>query len=718
MFRAGSFFTSGLVALLALSVQSGLSAGADSAEQAIHSAYGTLQNALLKNNASAIAPLLAKSFQEQQVDGTIDDHDAYIKDEVEPTPGLTISSISIVVTKLTVTGQAAVAQARYLITGTYVVKGVPKPLQGTEDTTDRWVLDAGQWRFASSMVHDVIWYADGKLVQNEHEQLPPPNAAIAELRRRAIVIPTLDLNADPQQLSAIGAAIGDARIVGMGEGSHGSREFFAFKDRLYKYLVENKGFTVFAMEASWGGGRAVDRYIKGGPGTAQEAVAALEFWTWNTPEVVDLVQWMRYYNERPGQHPILSFAGFDMQDPMGPADFVIEFLRGHHAEMAQNAKDVLSCVADRVSSQYFGSHDRRPIADCQRNVAALSRRVDRLGDEPGVDIARNALTNVQQYLDSQAAVSSSPVRDCDMAENVEWLATNSYPRAKIALWAHNFHVSASVGPNVYESMGTYLRQQFGADYYTIGQTFGSGMIRAVVKGHGLQPVAIPAAPYDSIKALFGPLHAIAFVDLRGLRPGSALGTYFSEEHGIEQIGALAPQGGSSGRVPMFVSKAYDGLVYVPTSTAAIYGVPPWQMHRDVVEGTEPWIAAGPGFNDVTVSAVAHGAALNNNDGLNDMPNQLVRRFDAASYQGRTVQVRGEARRLDLFGFAFPVVQAMGTDGKAARMASGPAISAQAGDAWIPFVLKLSVPPNAQYIEAGIESAGIGSAEVRNVMIGG
>ena len=63
----------------------------------------------------------------------------------------------------------------------------------------------------------------------------------------------------------------------MGEGSHGSREFFAFKDRLYKYLVENKGFTVFAMEASWGGGRAVDRYIKGGPGTAQEAVAALEF---------------------------------------------------------------------------------------------------------------------------------------------------------------------------------------------------------------------------------------------------------------------------------------------------------------------------------------------------------------------------------------------------------------------------------------------------------
>ena len=496
MFRAGRFRTIWLATLLALSAQSGLSAAADSAEQAIRSAYGSLQTALLKNDASAIAPLLAMTFQERQVDGTILDRDAYIKDQVEPTPGLTISSISIAVTKLTVTGQTAVAEARYVVTGTYAVKGVPKPLQGTEDTTDRLVLDAGHWKFASSIVHNVISDVDGKLVQDEHEQLPPTSAAIAELRTRAIVIPTLDLNADPQQFSAIGAAIGDARIVGMGEGSHGSREFFAFKDRLYKYLVENKGFTVFAMEASWGGGRAVDRYIKGGPGTAQEAVAALEFWTWNTPEVVDLVQWMRDYNTRPGQHPILSFAGFDMQDPMGPAGYVIEFLRAHDAEMAQSAQDALSCVADRVSNQYFGLHGKMPIADCQRNVAALSRRLDGLGGEPGVDIARNALTNVEQYLDSQAAVSVPPVRDRDMAENVEWLATERYPRAKIALWAHNFHVSASGGPNVYESMGTYLRRQFGADYYTIGQTFGSGTIRAVVKGHGLQPVAIPAAPND------------------------------------------------------------------------------------------------------------------------------------------------------------------------------------------------------------------------------
>ena len=244
---------------------------------------------------------------------------------------------------------------------------------------------------------------------------------------------------------------------------------------------------------------------------------------------------MRDYNTRPGQHPILSFAGFDMQDPMGPAGYVIGSLRATMRKWpkAHRMRCRASPIAFRTNILGCTVRCRSPtVSETSPRLAAGSTA----GGEPGVDIARNALTNVEQYLDSQAAVSVPPVRDRDMAENVEWLATERYPRAKIALWAHNFHVSASGGPNVYESMGTYLHQQLGGLLYD-RQTFGSGTIRAVVKGHGLQPVAIPAAPNDSITALFGPLHGIAFVDLRGLRAGSALGDYFSEEHGIEQIGA-------------------------------------------------------------------------------------------------------------------------------------------------------------------------------------
>jgi hypothetical protein len=83
-----------------------------------------------------------------------------------------------------------------------------------------------------------------------------------------------------------------------------------------------------------------------------------------------------------------------------------------------------------------------------------------------------------------------------------------------------------------------------------------------------------------------------------------------------------------------------------------------------------------------------------------------------------VRITGEMRRVDLFGFTFPVVQAISASGKTDVTSSGPAINAHAADAWVPFELKLTVPANAQYIEAGIESAGLGSVEVRNVTIGG
>lgn len=721
--RSRRLTASCLVAGLVISLFARSPAGAGTAEDEIRAAYGALQAALFKNDASAIAPLLATNFQARQVDGSTQDRNAYIKDQIAPTPGVTITALNIAITELVVTGEAARAEALYAITGTYAVQGVPKPLRGTIRTTDRWTLDAGRWKLLSTTWHESLAYVDGKLFDDQREKLPelaPTSAAIADLRARAVVIPTLALSADPQQLSAIGAAIGDARIVGMGEGSHGSSEFFAFKNRLYKYLVENKGFTVFAMEAAWGAGRVVDRYIKGGPGTAHQAVAALEFWTWNTPEVVDLVQWMRDYNAQPAQHPILSFAGVDMQNPMGAIGYLVDFLRAHDTATAQKAQAALSCVDDMVSIEYNRLQRKTPVANCRQRVSALGDQLATLGNAPGADVARDALTNVLQYVDSQAAPSlmaNASLRDRDMAENVEWLATKGYPHAKIALWAHNFHVGARVTELNYRSMGTYLRKRFGADYYTIGQTFGGGTVRAIVRGQGLQSVSVLPTPGDSVAALFGPLDAIAFLDLRGLKSGSsALRAYFAQERGIEDIGAMAtPQGN---RVQIIVPDAYDGLVYVPTSTAATNGVRASQMQRGIQEDGQPWVVAGPGFDDVTISEIARGAVLSNSDGLNAMPNELLRRFDATPYLGHTVRITGEVRRADLMGYAFPVGKAVSANGSVANSAYGSAFNSQAGDPWVRFTIKLSVPSTAEYIEAGIGGAGLGSYEVRNVTIRG
>ena len=407
---------------------------------------------------------------------------------------MVITSLHVGITSLSVHRTTASAKTTYTIIGTYAAdKSPPKPLRGVMHLSDDWTLVAGRWKLRSITVRDVVSVVDGKVVQSERARMPPSRAAIAELRRRAVVIPTLALNADPDQFAAIGNAIGNARIVGMGEGTHGTSEFFAFKNRLFKYLVDRKGFTVFAMEAAWGAGLNVDRYIKTGRGTAQQAVASLTFLVWNTPQVVDLIQWMRDYNAAPGKHPILSFVGIDMQDPMGAIGYLAGYLHAHDPTEPGSGKPSTS-----MQRRCNGPLRRKTAAGLSLEGCSRRSSIGDVRDAPDVATAQEAVTNILQFLDFAGQTNNAQVgmRDRDMASNVEWLAAQ-YPDAKIALWAHNGHVGTT--PELsYRPMGSYLRQALGPAYYVIGQTFGSGTVRAVVSGHGLQSVRVPLNPGDTM----------------------------------------------------------------------------------------------------------------------------------------------------------------------------------------------------------------------------
>jgi erythromycin esterase len=687
--------------------------------EAVRAAYRSLQTAERKNDAPAITALLEPAFSAREVDGSVDDRAAFVKNQTESDPGMTVSNVEIVLTRLDVKGSAAEADATYKVTGTYAVNGAPNPLRALVRSTDKWTLDSGAWRLRSTVVHDVITYVDNKLVQNEHaaehEPVMPSSVVIAQLRTQAVIIPTLSPEADPEQLSRIGTAIGASRIVGMGEGSHGTSEFFAFKDRLYRYLVEKKGFTVFAMEANWGAGLNVDRYIKTGRGTVQQAVASLGFWTWNTPEVVDLVLWMRSYNAAPGEHPILSFAGFDLQDPSDAIGYLAAYLRDKNPAELPDARTALACVIDSVAG-----YPAKPIAGCRQGVAAFGDQLSSLPPLPESAIAREAITNILQYLDLSTATASgmfagAETRDRFMAQNVEWLATQAYPHAKIALWAHNGHIGATAELS-YHSMGIYLRRRFGADYYTIGQTFGSGTVRALVHGQGLKAVTIPPTQNDTTAALFGPLYAVAFLDLRGLPLGTPLQNFFSSSHGIEEIGGAVDPQHPPYPMQIVVPSSFDGLVYIPTSTASTYGVGPSSMHRDVTLSGNDWRISGIGYTDVTVSPISNGAKLTNDDGLNGTPQRLALRVDATPYVGQSVHVSGEFRRDDLFGYALPVVQAATAGGSVVEAVSGNVLGPAGGSEWTPFTLTLKVPKEAALIDAGIETEGLGSVEVRNIIV--
>lgn len=130
--------------------------------------------------------------------------------------------------------------------------------------------------------------------------------------------------ADMQPLKKI---VGNARIVSLGEATHGSREFFQLKHRMLEFLASEMGFTIFSIEANMPEAYRLNDYVLNGTGDPAKLLKGMYFWTWDTQEVLEMIKWMREFNKS-GKGRV-QFTGFDMQTPdvaMGSVnDFVAKY---------------------------------------------------------------------------------------------------------------------------------------------------------------------------------------------------------------------------------------------------------------------------------------------------------------------------------------------------------------------------------------------------------
>ena len=182
----------------------------------------------------------------------------------------------------------AVTGSTAIVTNTQTTDGAfnGQPLHDVTQNKDTWTLTPAGWRMSRSEV------VSDKMTPGVPLPTDPKldAAVVSQVKADAVPLTTVEAGHDNADLAAFGKAVGDAPVVALGEASHGTREFFQMKHRLLEYLVTQKGFTVFALEANWPETAAVDRYIKTGQGDPKAALAGLYFWTWNTEEVLDMIE--------------------------------------------------------------------------------------------------------------------------------------------------------------------------------------------------------------------------------------------------------------------------------------------------------------------------------------------------------------------------------------------------------------------------------------------
>lgn len=295
------------------------------------------------------------------------------------------------------------------------------------------------------------------------------------------VLHALDAAAKP--LGALTAMVGEASVVGVGEATHGSHEFFALQHRVFADLVRHRGFGTFAREVSWSAGLRLDEYVRHGTGDPREIMRA-EFqgnYLWNTEEHLALVEWMRSYNQR-HRHQ-LRFMGDDIGYP-GPELFerVRAYAQGHRPALVAELDRLHLGMAPTVGvAEWMATYPLLPLATRLSNrdrawqAVALLRGAD--ADAWAVQharvIAQSMTLGASDFTDPEQATAGFRYRDEAMADNVLWW--REHVGGRMVLAGHDGHVATeSYWPAYPEVQGTVLRERLGAGYLSVGTTFHHG----------------------------------------------------------------------------------------------------------------------------------------------------------------------------------------------------------------------------------------------------
>lgn len=404
---------------------------------------------------------------------------------------------------------------------------------------------------------------------------PPPAEVVAWIKSKAVKLSSPEAGKGLDEMEPLRAVVGGARVVGLGEATHGTRELIQMKHRMLEFLVEKMGFRALVMEGSFSDALAVDEYIRTGKGDPHAAVASMRSWTWDTEEIVAMVQWMRGYNEDSSHKEKLRFFGVDTQFPAGSAAAVAAALKEIDKKLLGEASKGLEALDDDWEAANFGDAPRA-VQDAAE--AAAKKVVARFDEQRESDIKKlkaepfalarlhaHAIADYIEWIKKRG--SEAGVRDRIVSDSLFRVLNFLGSGAKVALWAHNGHVQRR-GSAQQQSLGSLLSRKLGKDYVAFGFAFDQGSFQAIDTNAGLKETAVGAAPPGSLDGALAsaelPLFAL------DLRPAAGtVGTWLHTPTTLRTIGAVY-----NAAIPdSFFDLAppadlYDALFFVGKTSAA------------------------------------------------------------------------------------------------------------------------------------------------------
>lgn len=381
-------------------------------------------------------------------------------------------------------------------------------------------------------------------------------------------------------------SIKEARVVMLGEASHGTQEFYQVRRFISQQLIKNHGFKFIAVEGDWPDADRLNKYIRSGAGGSAHKTLMHNHrwpaWMWANDEMVKLAEWMR-------SHHRAGFYGLDIYSMFESVQEVINFVEIENPILAKEIKERYACF-DRYQNDevaYARSLSEYP-AGCAAQVLKNLDRILKLrlenishDQEALFSSQQNArvVANAENYYRAmiKGDASSWNVRDEHMLEVLEQLLEKHGPDSKGIVWAHNTHIgdyrATDMNEDGYVNLGGLARQTYGEQNVALVGfgTYQGQVLAGTAWGRSEQVMTLPPAQVGSYEHHF---HQVLKAEKNNLNQAYVLlddksHTAFAQRLGHRAVGVVynSNQEYRGNYVPTELSKRYDAFIFIDQTTA-------------------------------------------------------------------------------------------------------------------------------------------------------
>lgn len=409
-----------------------------------------------------------------------------------------------------------------------------------------------------------------------------------------------------EDLQPLKETLREVSVVGLGEATHGTREYFQFKHRMIEFLVRELGFTVFVMEVQYFKCLPINEYVLNGSDNTdvEKLINTNLSGIYRTEEVLELVKWIHQYNKTVPSEKKVKFFGFDIQTPHQAADFLRSFFKKVDAEYLIKSERDLNETAPQSFQKFWTNYSRRTIGQKNilsgkllqmlgflvKNESRFVRKSSKGEFETALQATRILVQSdqIRNTPEAKLGTDENP-RDKFMAETVEYILNHEPNGTKAILWAHNFHLwKYNPNSNVkmtkifnkhdlsFRPMGNYLKEFFGEKYYSFGFVMDTGSFQAIDDEAGddvIEPLefTLKSSPVGSLGWYFSQTKlGDSLIDLRKKSNKKDVVNWLTSPHQMRYAGASFSNKWKEDEfaLPVIPRESFDGFIFIEHTTRA------------------------------------------------------------------------------------------------------------------------------------------------------